>query len=191
MITLRFVRPEDAEALLNIYRPYVLETAISFETVVPSLNEFRHRINQISEFYPYLVAETEGRILGYAYAHAFGERGAYRFTVETSIYVDQNFRGNGVGSALYRALFALLRVQGFYNACAVITRPNDASFSFHYAMGFHDGVVLPNFGYKHGAWHGVSYLYLSLLPVIGNPRETCSIHAISHEVLEQCLSEAI
>ena len=190
MMTLRFARPEDAEALLEVYRPYVTETAISFETAVPSPEEFRRRIEEISAFYPYLVAEEDGRILGYAYAHAFGERRAYRFTVETSIYIDRSARGAGVGTALYRALFSLLRAQGMHAACAVITCPNDASFSFHRAMGFRDGGVLPDFSNKLGAWYGVAYLHLPLLPASPDPAEPCSVHALSPQTVERCLSES-
>ena len=130
MITLRFARPEDADALLEIYRPYVEETAISFETSVPSREEFLRRITEISAFYPYLLAESDEQILGYAYAHEFGERGAFRWTVETSIYVRRDCRGAGVGARLYRALFELLRAQGMRTACAIITCPNDPSFAF-------------------------------------------------------------
>ena len=109
MITLRFARPEDAGALLEIYRPYVEETAISFETSVPSREEFLRRITEISAFYPYLLAESDGQILGYAYAHEFGERGAFRWTVETSIYVKMGERRKGIGRRLHEALEEALK----------------------------------------------------------------------------------
>ena len=187
MITLRFARPEDADALLEIYRPYVEETAISFETSVPSREEFLRRITEISAFYPYLLAESDGQILGYAYAHEFGERGAFRWTVETSIYVRRDCRGAGVGARLYRALFELLRAQGIRTACAIITCPNDPSFAFHHAMGFRDSGILPNFGYKLGAWRGIAYLYLPLLPCQEAPEMPCPVHMLDPE----CRARAI
>ena len=187
MITLRFARPEDADALLEIYRPYVEETAISFETSVPSREEFLRRITEISAFYPYLLAESDGQILGYAYAHEFGERGAFRWTVETSIYVRRDCRGAGVGARLYRALFELLRAQGIRTACAIITCPNDPSFAFHHAMGFRDSGILPNFGYKLGAGRGIAYLYLPLLPCQEAPEMPCPVHMLDPECRARAL----
>lgn len=159
MIALRFAVPEDAEALLKIYRPYVDNTSISFETEVPSPAEFARRIADFSQTYPYLVAEEDGRPLGYAYAHAFHDRAAYDWTVETSIYVAEDARGKHVGTSLYRALLELLSLQGVKNACAVVTFPNIPSTAFHQAMGFEAGGILPDFGYKLGDWHSVAYLF--------------------------------
>ena len=106
VIALRFARPEDAPALLEIYRPYVEETSITFETQVPSEAEFCRRITEISSQFPYLVAEESGVLLGYAYAHPFHERAAYSWTVESSIYVSQAHRGRHIGTMLYRALLS-------------------------------------------------------------------------------------
>ena len=159
MICLRFAVPEDAEALLEIYAPYVEKTSISFETEVPTRDEFSRRISEYSARYPYLVAEEDGKPLGYAYAHAFHDRAAYDWTVETSIYIAEEARGKHVGTALYRALLELLTLQGVKNACAVITFPNIPSTAFHQAMGFEAGGILPDFGYKLGDWHSVAYLF--------------------------------
>lgn len=162
MMTLRFARPEDAAALLEIYRPYVETTSISFETEVPTVGEFSRRISDYSARYPYLVAEENGVISGYAYAHAFHERAAYDFTAETSIYVAEAARGRHVGTALYQALLKLLTLQGVKTACAVVTFPNIPSTAFHQAMGFEAGGILPDFGYKLGDWHSVAYLWKPL-----------------------------
>ena len=101
---IEFVRPEDAAELLAIYAPYVLETAISFEYEVPTVEEFRQRILDTAAKYPYLKAVEQGRILGYAYAHPFIDRRAYDWSVETTIYLQREARGNGIGRALYEAL---------------------------------------------------------------------------------------
>lgn len=167
MMRLRFAVPADAEALLAIYRPYVEKTSISFETEVPSPAEFSHRIADFSKTYPYLVVEENGAPLGYAYAHAFHERAAYDWTVETSIYIAENARGKHIGTTLYGALLKLLTLQGVKNACAVVTFPNIPSTAFHQAMGFDAAGVLPDFGYKLGNWHSVAYLF----KVLGNTED--------------------
>lgn len=153
---------QDAPALLEIYRPYIEETSITFETEVPTVREFTGRIRDTLTMFPYLVYEAEGEILGYAYAHTFHTRAAYDWTVESSVYVRRDLRHGGVGTALYQRLFEILRAQGIRNVCAVITVPNEPSMAFHEKLGFRVGGVLPNFGYKLGQWHGVSYLYLPL-----------------------------
>lgn len=162
VIRLRFAVPEDAPALLEIYRPYVEKTTISFETEVPSCGEFEERIRAYSRRFPYLVAEADGVPVGYAYAHPFHDRAAYAWTVESSIYVAENARGRHIGRKLYEALFALLHAQGIKNVCAVVTIPNEPSMAFHQRLGFQTGAVLPEFGFKLGAWCGVAYLYRSL-----------------------------
>ena len=169
MMRLRFAVPEDAEALLEIYRPYVEKTSISFETETPSAAEFSRRIAEYSARYPYLTAEDGGRLLGYAYAHAYHERAAFDWTVETSIYIAEDARGKHVGTALYSALLKLLTLQGVKTACAVITFPNIPSTAFHQAMGFEAGGILPDFGYKLGDWHSVAYLFKVLNPSTDAP----------------------
>ena len=103
-LQIRVATKEDAEALLAIYAPYVEKTAITFEYEVPSIEEFRCRIQETLKKYPYLVAEKNGKIVGYAYAGAFHARPAYDWAVETSIYVSELQKGEGIGKALYKAL---------------------------------------------------------------------------------------
>ena len=170
MILLDFAAADDAPALLEVYGPYVRDTSVSFETSVPSEAEFRRRIGEISARFPYLVAREGDAVLGYAYAHPFGERAAYDWTVETSIYLRQDCRGRGVGRMLYTALLELLRRQGVHTAAAVITVPNEASFSFHEAMGFTCRGIIPDAGYKLGAWHPVAHFSLALGPAEPCPR---------------------
>ena len=160
MITLRSAAPEDAEALLEIYRPYVEETTITFETTLPTRDEFAGRIRDTIAMYPYLVAEEDGSPVGYAYAHRFRDRAAYDWSVETSVYVKKDKRGKGIGALLYRRLIAELDKQGVALAVAVITVPNDPSIAFHTAMGFSMAGILPHVGYKMGRWCGTAYMYL-------------------------------
>ena len=119
----RMARPEDAEELLKIYAPYVMETAITFEYEVPSTEEFRARITNTLKTYPYIVAVMEDRIVGYAYVGRLHDRAAYDWSVETSIYVDRAVRKMGLGRKLYERLEALLRAMHIINVNACIAYP--------------------------------------------------------------------
>ena len=128
---IRSARETDAPALLAIYRPFVEQSTASFETEVPSLDEFAMRMSKSVAGWAWLVAEHDGRCIGYAYASSHRERAAYRWSVETSAYVDAGHRRNGVGRKLYLELFERLASRGFCNAFAGITLPNDASVALH------------------------------------------------------------
>ena len=152
---LRPAVPADAEALLGIYGQYI-DTSITFEYTLPSLAEFRGRIEEISGFYPYLVAEEDGVPLGYAYAHRFAGRAAYQWSAELSVYLDRAARGRGIGRKLYSAAMDLLRRQNVRTAYALVTAPNEPSDRFHRAMGFHAAGMIKNAGFKNGAWRSVT-----------------------------------
>ena len=155
---IRSARLEDAPALRAIYAPYVKDTAITFETVVPTVQEFAARISKTLEQFPYLVAEEEGQILGYAYASTYYARAAYDWTVELSIYVDQTARAKGVGQALYNQLEADLAAQGKVNLLACIALPNEASLTFHQKRGYEQVAHFPKIGYKFDRWWDVVWL---------------------------------
>lgn len=184
MIALRMAHPQDAPEILSIYRYYVEHTSITFETTVPTPEEFATRIQEAVNFFPYLVATEDGRIVGYAYAHEFHPRQAYRWTVETSIYIAQEHRGQHIGKQLYTELLGLLTAQGFQNVCAVVTIPNAPSMAFHTSLGFETGNLLPNFGYKLGSWHGVAYLYRSLGKHPEHPPEPVSVWNLPKSVVK-------
>ena len=132
---IRTALPGDAEAMAAIYDPVVRDTAISFELVPPGAEEFRARLAARRGFAPCLVHEEGGKVLGFAWGSPFRDRPAYRFTVETSVYVAEGARGRGVGRTLYGVLFPLLEAQGFRTAVAGITLPNPASVRLHEATG--------------------------------------------------------
>lgn len=159
---IRDARPEDAAALLAIYRPYVEQTPVTFEVTCPSVTTFGQRIRGLSERFPWLVAEEERGVLGYAYASSHRERLAYQWTVEVSVYTAEHARRRGVGRALYKTLFALLKRQGFVNAYAGISVPNDESVDFHEALGFERFALYEQVGYKLGAWRDVGWWRLAL-----------------------------
>lgn len=154
---LRIAAPGDAPALLAIYTPYVTGSCYTFETEPPTEEEFRERMRGIQRFFPYLVLEEDGEILGYAYAHFFHERRAYQWLCETTIYVRQDCRRNGCATKLYNALLRILAAQGFCDAVAVLGCPNLPSERFHEHMGFALEMTYPQAGYKQGAWHDVKY----------------------------------
>ncbi|MEF8808114.1 GNAT family N-acetyltransferase [Natronomonas sp.] len=153
----RLATRSDAEAIAAIYRPYVEETAITFEETPPDADEIAARITDTVETYPWFVAERKGAVVGYAYAGKLRKRAAYRWVVELSVYVDRERRGEGIGSALYDALLATLERQGFRSAYGVVTLPNPGSVAFHEAWGFEQAALLPEAGYKLGEWHDVAW----------------------------------
>ncbi len=166
---LRLATPADGPALADIYRPAVTDFATSFELDPPDGAEMARRVARILERTPWLVYERDGVVLGYAYAGPHRERPAYRWSVEVSAYVAESARRLGVARALYTALFALLAVQGFKNAYAGVTLPNEASLRLHAALGFTPVGIYHGVGYKHGAWHDVAWFERSLAPRDGGP----------------------
>lgn len=159
----------DAAPLAEIYAPYVAETTVSFEYEAPTAAEFKRRIAQTLEKYPYLVAEAAGKPIGYTYAGAFKPRAAYAWAVEASVYVRQGFEGNGVGRALYTALEHALRARHILNMNACITYPNTQSIAFHEAMGFQTVAHFHACGYKFGAWHDMIWMEKHLGAHEGSP----------------------
>lgn len=164
-IVVRLAVPEDAESLVEIYAPYVENTAITFEYEVPSVQEFARRIDSTLERYPYLVAELSGQIVGYSYVGSFHDRPAYDWSVETSIYVDRNIRHMGVGGILHKALEDELKGRGFLNmnACiAYIERADehldDNSVRFHEHLGYRMIGQFHKCGYKFGRWYDMVWM---------------------------------
>lgn len=153
----RFASEEDAAQLLDVYAPYVQNTAVSFEYEVPSLQEFTERIRTVTQNYPYLVCEIAGRIVGYAYAQRQKARAAYGWNAELSIYLRQEYVRRGIGRAFYTALIDILRMQGVENVYGGVTMPNAGSERLHEAMGFRRIGVFYHTGYKLGAWHDVAW----------------------------------
>ncbi len=160
--TIRAATEADAESVLAIYAPIVRDTAISFEETPPSADEIAQRMRSILPTFPYLVLEEDGEVLGYANGHVHRGRPAYRWSVETTIYVREDARGRGVGRALYGRLLEVLTRQGFHTAYAGIATPNPGSVAVHQAVGFRPLGVFPEVGFKHGRWHDVSWWYRPL-----------------------------
>lgn len=157
----RLATADDAPGVRAIYAPFVRDTAISFETVVPTDEEMAARIAASTLW---LVAESDGAIRGYAYAGPHRARAAYQWSVETSVYVADGAQRQGLARLLYDGLLDGLRAMGYVNAYAGVTLPNAPSVGFHEAMGFQPVGVYPGVGFKNGAWHDVGWWSLRLVP---------------------------
>jgi phosphinothricin acetyltransferase len=170
VLTLRDADPaRDAAACAAIYAPHVEGSAVSFEERAPDAREMGARIERYGRSHAWLVAEREGEVVGYAYATAFNERPAYRWSAFVSVYVAAGARGEGIGRALYEALFARLRERGLRMACAGITLPNEASEGLHESLGFERIGVNREIGFKEGAWRDVGWYQLQLAPAPDGP----------------------
>jgi phosphinothricin acetyltransferase len=154
----------DAAACAAIYEPFVTDSYVSFEENPPSVAEFARRIDQTSRRYPWLVADDDGAVIGYAYACAHRERAAYRWATDVAVYVAEQARRRGVGRALYETLLSLLARQGFQVACAGVSLPNPASVALHEACGFRPVGIYRRIGWKAGAWRDVGWWELELIP---------------------------
>lgn len=164
-MVIRAATREDAGSLLKIYSYYVENTAISFEYVAPSLDEFSKRISSTLEKYPYIVLEDDGLIRGYAYAGAFHSRAAYAHCCEVTIYLDHDLKGNGYGKALYEALEKALKKMGIINLYACIADPEvedeyltKNSEFFHQHMGYTKVGEFHKCGYKFGRWYNMIWM---------------------------------
>jgi L-amino acid N-acyltransferase YncA len=160
---------------------------ISFEEIVPSVEETRARIEATLLRWPWLVYEDGGEVLGYAYASKHRERAAYRWSVDVSVYVRENARGRGIGRSLYLALFRILREQGFHHAFAGIALPNVASIALHRSVGFAPVGVYREVGFKFGAWHDVAWMECAIQPPGTPPREPTPLPELSGAGLRRAL----
>ena len=159
----------DGAACAAIYAPHVERSPVSFEERAPGAAEMAARIERYGASHAWLVAEREGETVGYAYATAFNERPAYRWSTSVSVYVADGARGEGLGRALYGALFDRLRQRGFRMACAGITLPNEPSCGLHQSLGFELVGVNCEIGWKQGAWRDVGWYQLELSPATEGP----------------------
>lgn len=172
MIELRPARLEDAAAIAAIYAPFVIETPISFETDPPDAGEMLKRMQVGNGLYPWFVAQDgDARILGFSYASPFRAREAYRFAVETSVYVDQAAQGQRIGMRLYELLLRTLEKQGFTQAIGAVALPNAASVSLHERLGFQPAGAYRKVGFKFDRWHDVALWQRSLAPSRDRPEE--------------------
>lgn len=154
------IRPatlDDASAIAAIYAPVVEQTAASFEDVAPTATEMAERMAKLLGQYPYLVAEQDGEVFGYAYGGAHRSRAAYAYSADVTIYIAPHAKRRGVGQALYNPLLKALKDQGMHRAYAAIALPNDGSVGLHESFGFKHIGTYSEVGFKFGKWHDVGW----------------------------------
>ena len=168
-INVRPIQLSDIPDILKIYEYYITNTAITFEYVAPTIEEFTRRIKHVIQRYPYLVAEVDGNLVGYAYANILKDRKAYEWSVETSIYVHHTYRDLGIGSHLYTHLFNYLKQQGILSVYACITVPlqddqfcDCSSYTYHKYLGFSEVGRFPKAGYKFNTWYDIVWMHMEL-----------------------------
>lgn len=166
-MAIRAAMASDIPAMLEIYRPFVEKTAVSFEYTLPTCAQFARRMEEHGDF-PWLVWEENNTVFGYAYAGRAFERAAYSWCAEISCYLDASARGRGIGRALYEVIEARLREQGYWKVFAVVTSANAASVAFHEALGYRKTAVFPAVGFKLGQWYDVIWLE-KVLQAYGSP----------------------
>lgn len=185
-VTLRRATPDDSAVMAEIYRYYVLNTAITFEYTAPDAESFGKRIAEKSQMYPFLAAEKDGEVIGYAYGSRFREREAYGWAAELSVYLRQDARGGGVGRLLYSALMDLLREQNITSVYGCVTCPNDASFRLHEALGFTAAGRFTAVGNKLGRWHDVVWFEKRLCT--GEAKKVIPFHSLDSKKVNDILS---
>lgn len=166
MIKIRLAREEDVPGILEIYRPYIENTTITFEYEVPSAGAFFRRFQEITARCPWLVAEEDGVLLGYAYADRAFVRAAYSWAADLSVYLREKDRGRGLGRMFYTLLEQMIARQGYQVVYGLVTSDNEPSRRFHQAMDYRETALLPDCGYKLGKWLGVYWYEKRLCPPI-------------------------
>ena len=181
---IRLATLEDAQSISEIYAPYVNETAISFEIEAPTAEQMAERMATSHYHYPWLVCSINERLLGYAYACAFRKREAYQWATEVSVYVGQNNRHAGIGSALYKKLLNVLKIQGFTQALAGMTLPNQASEALHLKLGFEHFADFKDVGFKRNQWHSTRFFRLQLNEPSVPMTQPTSIQNIDKQIID-------
>lgn len=164
MSLIRPARPTDAAAIAAMYAPYVMDTAISFETTPPDTAEMSRRLTACVATHPWLVADDGGRIAGYAYAGRYSGRAACDWSAEVTAYLHPDYHRRGLGTRLHQTLFEILRRQGYHALFALITLPNAASIALHRKLGMTEVGVYREVGFKFGRWHDVVSMGMTLTP---------------------------
>jgi len=159
---IRPVTPRDAAAIAEIYNPYIRDTVITFEEQEVTVQEMAQRIEKVTATFPWIVWEEEGVVIGYAYGSTWRTRNAYRFAVESAIYIHPAHQGKGVGKGLYLALIQELRARGFHSLLGCLVLPNEPSVGLHESLGFAKVGHMKEAGWKFERWVDVGFWELML-----------------------------
>lgn len=159
---IRMAQIDDARQILAIYAPYVSDTALTLTSTVPSIEQVVQTMLDVKKHFPYLICCIDGEVVGFAYAYRQHPHEAHNWNAELSIYINPNYQGRGIATALYTALFQILKIQGYCNLYAVITIPNEASVALHRHFGFRELVVMERSGFKLVRWHDVLWMEMKI-----------------------------
>src|SRR4051812_40693656 len=181
MVEVRIAQKSDAPGILDIYKPYIDHSAITFETETPEIEQFEQRINKCLQRFPWLVCVIDDVVAGYVYASAHRDRDAYQWTCECSVYIHDQFKGKGIASALYKILFDILKIQGLRTVYAGITLPNEASIQLHERFGFKHFATYENVGYKTDGWKTVGWWRLQINDYELNPAPPFKFSVMNRE----------
>jgi L-amino acid N-acyltransferase YncA len=187
---IRVATNDDAAGMLEIYAPFILNSGITQETEVPSVEDFQQRVISNLAERPWLVCEINNEIAGYAYAGKHRDRKGYQWCTEPSVYILEKYFGLGVADALYTALFDILKLQGYVNAYAVITLPNDRSIAFHKKFGFSYLTTYKKIGYKLGQWHDVGWMQYDINFHNKDPKDPIKFPDIDRAAIDYILTKA-
>ena len=152
----RFATTEDASLIKDIYAPYI-KTTLTFETTIPDTTEMMHRIQSVTQSFPWIVVEENHVVKGYAYLSTFNPRAAYQHTADLSIYLSDDSKGQGIGKTMCELLFEIAKLQNITTIVSIITQENTGSKAFHTKLGFQHQGELNHVGYKHNRWLNISY----------------------------------
>jgi phosphinothricin acetyltransferase len=159
---IREVTIKDAEALVNIYNYYVINSSVTLDLFPFSIRDFEEKIKTISKDFPFIVYEVKNEVLGYAYANTFRTKPAYNNTVELTVYIKHAELGKQIGKQLYSELLQQLKRKGYHAAIGGSTLPNDRSVKLHETFGFKKVAHFKEVGYKFDKWHDVGFWQLTL-----------------------------
>ena len=177
---IRLIKTADISQVLEIYKPFVTLTTITPEHEIPDLIDFSKKIKKIATYYPVLVCEMNGIIIGYTFANRFRQAQGHQWSAETSIYLVPGYYGKGVAKTLYQTLFNILKLQDLINVFAGIVLPNARSEAFHKNLGFQEIGIFEKGIYKFGNWHDVKWSQLSVKEHSKNPLFPKSIKEVMH-----------
>lgn len=186
-VKIRIAGEKDASALLDIYTPYIKETAITFEYEIPPVEEFAGRIQTITRDFPWLICEIDGHTAGYAYASHFKTRAAFQWDAEMSVYLSSEYHRLGIASALYNCLENTLREQGYLNLYALITHPHPVSEGFHTNRGYRPIGIYHSTGFKFDQWYDLIVMEKQLAPLSQKPNPCKTYHELSADFLSEQL----
>lgn len=182
---IRMATLDDAEAILKIYEPYILNTVITFEYDRIPLEDFKERMRNIMSKFPWLVCTIDDKVVGYAYCSTHLIRAAYAWDCEFSIYISEEYHRKGIATALSKALFQIVKKQGYYNVYSLICVPNINSISLHKKLEFKEIGTYYNTAYKFGQWRDVMIMEKTLQVPLGEPVPVIPIDQLDKTTIEE------